>query len=189
MPRPIMKAVPVTGAPMAPCFHQAPRLPSGRAEESVGRRSQRKAARRGRGHQLPAGFGFDGQRLFGEDMLAGGERLHRDVEMRGGNRQVQDQIDVGVGDERIDVHRAQAELRGAARSRLRVDIGAGGDLDAAEEGGIAQIGHRNTAASDDADPAVFVMRPNLIPHAFTEPLSQRPRRSLILRSTGYRRTA
>ena len=59
---------------------------------------------------------------------------------------------VGIGDQRVDVHRPQAELRGAARGRVRVDVGAGGDLDAAEQRRIAQIGHRDVAASDDADP-------------------------------------
>ena len=64
-------------------FHQPPGMASGRAEERVGRRAEHEALRGGRIHQLAAGFGLDGERLFGEDMLAGGQRPHRDVEMRG----------------------------------------------------------------------------------------------------------
>ncbi len=47
---------------------------------------------------------------------------------------------------------SQAELGGAAGGRVGVEVGAGGDLDAGEERGVAQVGHRDVAAADDADP-------------------------------------
>jgi hypothetical protein len=136
-----MKAVPVTGVPMVPASHQAPRQPSGGTQKRVGGRSQREAARRGRGHKLPASLGCDGQRFFGENMLVRGKSLHRDVEMRGGNRQVQNQINVRISHECVDIHRAQAEFRSAPRHRICVGIGAGTDFNPAEHRDIAQVGH------------------------------------------------
>ncbi len=94
MPRPIMKAVPIDRRADGALVDQAPRQPAGGAEEGVGRRAEREAARCGLATSVAAGLGFDGERLLGEDVLAGGERPHGDVEMRGGDRQVEDEVDV-----------------------------------------------------------------------------------------------
>ena len=74
--------------------------------------------------------------------------------MGGGHRQVQHAIDGGIGDERIDVDRTNAGLGRATRGRVRHDVGTGGDLDTAEQRGVAQVGHRDAAATHDPNPQV-----------------------------------
>ena len=54
-------------------------------------------------------------------------------EVRVGDRQVDDDVDVGVGEQRVDGLRLDAELLGARLGRGGVEVGAGADLEAAEQ--------------------------------------------------------
>ena len=152
MPRPSMKAVPVTGVPIRPCSISrrasrpaAPRKVSGAEPSARPRAAAVTTSVRPASAWTASGFSVN-------TCFPAERACHRDVEMRGGDRQVEHKVDRGIGDERADLHRPDAEIRGAARGRVRVYVGAGDNLDAAEQRGIAQVGHRDVAAADDADP-------------------------------------
>ena len=84
-------------------------------------------------------------------MLAGLERLAGDAEVRLGDRQVDDDVDVGVGQERLDGLRLDAELLGPRLGRGHVEVGAGAHLQPLEERRQAEVGAGDVAAADDAD--------------------------------------
>ena len=150
-----MKAVPVDRPADGALVDQPARPPSGSAEEGVGGRAQQQTALCRFGNQ-PAAIGGRGrQRLFGEDVLARGKRRKRNVEMRRRYRQVEDKVDVRVGQQRVDAERADAIFLGAESSHVGGDVGTGAQLDPAEQGRIAQIGHRDVAASDDTDAQLY----------------------------------
>ena len=146
-----MKAVPASGVPMAPAsiawravWCEPPRKVSG-AQPT---RSPLARAASTRLHSVRQG---DGERLFRIDMLARGDRpeTHRHVVLR--RRQVEDDRDARVGEQRIDRQRLDAVGRGLGPRRVHVDVGAGDDLQDREFRGGLQIGIRDIAGADDAD--------------------------------------
>ena len=85
-------------------------------------------------------------------MFARRQRPHRHVEMRGRDRQVEDQVDIPVVDKGIDLCCPQVELGCTAPGGVCIDVRTGGDFDAAKQRRVAHIGERNAAASHNADP-------------------------------------
>ena len=53
----------------------------------------------------------DAERLLGIDVLAGGERLQADLDMRLRHGEVDDDLDRRIGEQRVDARRRQPELR------------------------------------------------------------------------------
>ena len=63
------------------------------------------------------------------DVLAGGDRLQADLDVGAGHGQVDDDLDLRIGEQLGDALHRHAEL-GAARLRRRaVDVGDGADLE------------------------------------------------------------
>ena len=74
----------------------------GAAEKGVGRAAEPQAlGRRGFDQAARLGDG-DAERLFRVDVLAGGDRLEADFNMRVRNREVQDDLDRRIGKQRVD---------------------------------------------------------------------------------------
>ena len=61
-------------------------------------------------------------------MLSRRERLQADLDMRERHGEVEDDLDVGVGEQRVDGARAQAEFRGARLGRLGLSVGERDDI-------------------------------------------------------------
>src|SRR5690606_22129251 len=91
----------------------------------------------------------------GEDVLAGRKGGERHIEMRGRDGEVEDEVDLVIGQQGVDGEGAEAELARASFCDLVHDIGAGREPHAAEEGRIAQIGPGDVAAADDPYPQIL----------------------------------
>ncbi len=102
-----------------------------------------------------------GERLLGEDVLAGREGRHRHVEMSVRHRQVQHEVNVLGGEKRMHRQRADAVFLGANRGEICREIRAGAQLHPGEQRRVAHVGHRDVAAADDADAE--------LPHPFILP--------------------
>ena len=63
----------------------------------------------------------------------------------------EDEIDLRVGEQRIDAERADAIFLPAQDSHLGGNIGASAQFHTGKKCRVAQIGHRYVTASDDAD--------------------------------------
>ena len=93
------------------------------AEKRVGRGAEPQASR-GRGFDQPARLGdSDAERLFRVDVLAGGDRLEADFDMRVRNREVQDDLDRRIGEQRVDRTRRNAKFRRARLRRRGIGVG------------------------------------------------------------------
>ena len=84
-------------------------------------------------------------------MLAGGERLPRDGRMHRGRRQVEDDVDRGIGDELVDRRRLESVLRRELPGGRRVDVRAGRHLEGVERGGVLDVVVADHTAADDPD--------------------------------------
>ena len=71
------------------------------AEERVRRTADEHAGGGGRVEHLAAALDAGGQRLLGVDVLAGGDRLQRDVGVQVRRREVQDDVDVVAGEQLV----------------------------------------------------------------------------------------
>ena len=80
------------------------------AEEGVRRGADAQLLLAARSISFRAILERDAERLFRIDMLAGIQRLQANRDVRLGHRQVQDDLDAGIGEERIDAHRLQPEF-------------------------------------------------------------------------------
>ena len=88
-------------------------------------------------------------------MLARLHRCHRNLEVRVGHREVDDDVDLRRLPAALSPHRLDAVFRGLAlRPAGHVEIGAGRDLHAAEQRRQFEVGRGDVAAADDADAAV-----------------------------------
>ena len=67
--------------------------------------------------------GREAERLFRVDVLAGREGLQPDLHMGGRDRQIDDDLDRRIREQRIDRHRAQPELGRPRLGRLGPDVG------------------------------------------------------------------
>ena len=106
----------------------------------------------GRGFDQSARLGDrDAERLFRVDVLAGGDRLEADLDMRLRDREVEDDLDRGIGEQRIDRTRGKAELGRARLGRRGIGVGERDDVEDREFSRRLQIGGADVAAADDAD--------------------------------------
>ena len=110
------------------------------AEERVGSAADLEIAGRGDPAQLLALFQGQDQRLFGIDVFAGFQDHLGDRKMRIRDRQVDDDIDVRIGQQRLDRLCLDAKFGRADFGSRRVDVGAGDNLDALEERREREIG-------------------------------------------------
>ena len=84
-------------------------------------------------------------------MFAGRQRLQADLDMRGRDGEVENDLDLRVGEQRVDRDRPQVEFR---RPRLRgfaTRVGERDDLQDREGRRGLQIGGADVAAADKAD--------------------------------------
>ncbi len=104
----------------------------------------------------PARFGErDAERLFRVHVLAGRDRLQADFDMRLRHREIENDLDGRVGENRIDGARGKAEF-GRARFRRRgIEVRQGDDVEDGEFFRRGQIGRADVAAADDADSDPF----------------------------------
>ena len=100
------------------------------AEERVGRAADAQASCRRRPRSSLARLGdIDAERLFGMDVLAGGDRPEADLDMRFRHREVEDDLDRGIGEQRLDRARRNAEFRRARLGRRGVGVGKRDDVE------------------------------------------------------------
>lgn len=121
------------------------------AEEGVRRAADGKALRLGDRPQLLALLQGEHQRLFRIDVFAGFEDCLGDRIVRVRNGQVDDDVDIGIGEQRLDALSFNAVFGRPRLGCRRVDVGAGDNLDAPEKRGKLEVGGGDVAASDDAD--------------------------------------
>ena len=120
-------------------------------EEGIGRAADAYAFAGGGEHQRLALGEACGQRLLGIDVLAGGDDLpaHRAVRQRHG--QIDDDLDVRIGEQRLDRNRRDAVFARPCLGGLGTQIGAGLDPDQLRARGALEVGVADVAAADDAD--------------------------------------
>ncbi len=85
-------------------------------------------------------------------MLARRDGLERDLGVRGGDGEVEDELDLGVGDELVDGEGAQAPLLGDGLRAGLVEIGDGDRAHRVEPFERGQVGAGDRSEADDADP-------------------------------------
>ena len=83
--------------------------------------------------------------------LVHAERAPRHLGVRGGDRQVQDDVDLVAREKLVDGGGAHAERVGTGPRRARIDVGAEAHLDVAEHRGEREVALGDVAATDDAD--------------------------------------
>ena len=115
--------VPAVILPKRPASISRACLLMGTAEEGIGRDADGKAPFVRRALERRALVEIDDDRLFAIDVLAGAHGVHIHREMRRGRRHVEDDVDLVVGEERIDRLRADAELAGREPPRWRPTSG------------------------------------------------------------------
>ncbi len=121
------------------------------AEKGVGGAAEPQAfGPRGFDEAARLGHG-DAERLFRVDVLAGGDSLEADFNMRVGNGEVQDDLDGRIGKQRLDGARRNAEFRRARFRRRRIGVGERDDVEDRELSRRGQIGGADVSATDDAD--------------------------------------
>ena len=114
--------MPPIGRPISPSStHWRARLVRA-AEERVGRAADAQAPRRGRVDQTARLGERDAERLFRMDVLAGRDRLQADLDMRLRHREVEDDLDRRVGENRVDRARGKAEFGRARLRRRGIDV-------------------------------------------------------------------
>ncbi len=124
------------------------------AEERIGRAADAHVRGAGRGNESATFPNRQRQRLFAIHRLSGadGGAAHRHVRLR--NRQVHDEIDVAIGEQRVDRQRPRNPVRTRKLvGTLCVDVGARYQVDERQRVQFFRIHLRDDAAADDADAA------------------------------------
>ena len=121
------------------------------AEKGVGRRSEPQVLRAGRVDELPRLGESDAKRLLGMDVLAGGDGLEAHFNMRFGHREVQDDLNRGIGQNRLDRLRWNAEFSGTRLGGGEVHVGKRDNIEDRKRLGGLQIGSADIAATDHRD--------------------------------------
>ena len=111
------KAVPAIGLADGAFVDQLARGLVRAAEEGVGRAADPHALGLRRVDQLARLGDGDAERLLRMDVLAGGDGLQADLDMRLRHGQVEDDLDRGIGEQRVDGLRRDAEFRCRAPRR------------------------------------------------------------------------
>ena len=130
---------------------QPPARLVGAAEERVRRAAETKPLLlRGR-DELPAFAAGRGKRLLGVDVLARIERGAHDSSMRLRWREIEHELDLGIGNQRVDGQWPQSVLARETLGELGVEIGAGDRLPVLERCGVLDVARCDDPAAHDAD--------------------------------------
>ena len=121
------------------------------AQKCVGRATDPQASSAGGVDQLARLGDVDAERLFRMNMLARGDRLQADLDMRFGNGEIDDDLDRGIGEKRVDRSRLQPKFTGARLGRPRIGVRQRDDVEDRKAFRGFQIGRADIAAADDAD--------------------------------------
>ena len=136
---------------MAPSSIELAGVLVGAAEEGVGGGADAEVLAVGEGLELQALLDGEDEGLLRVDVLAGLERGGGHAVVGLGDGQVDDDVDGVVGEEGVDGLGLDVELLGPLLGGGEDDVGAGADLEAAEERGELEVGGRDVAAADDPD--------------------------------------
>ena len=93
----------------------------------------------------------DAERLLGMDVLAGGDGLEAHLDMRFGHREVEDDLDRGIGQNGLDRLRRNAEFSGTRLRGGEVHVGERDDVEDRKRLGGLEIGGADVAAADHRD--------------------------------------
>src|SRR5262249_30099283 len=93
----------------------------------------------------------DAERLFRVDVLAVFDRSQPDRHVRLGHSEIDDDLDVRVGEEIADGSRRNVEFLAARLGGGRVDIGESANVENGEDPRRLEVGRTDIAAADDAD--------------------------------------
>ena len=121
------------------------------AEERVRRAADGEALRLGDAGEILALLQGQHQRLFRIGMLAGFENAFGDGIMRIRDGEVDDHVDLVIGEKLVDGLGADIVFRSPCLGRFRIEVGAGAHFQPLEQRRKAEIGGGDIAASDDAD--------------------------------------
>ncbi len=122
------------------------------AEEGVRRGADAHALRLRRLDQLLRLGGGDAERLLAVHMLAGRDGAEADLDMGLRHREVDDDLDRGIGEHRVDRHRLEPELGGARLGRCLVQVGDATHVEDRETPRRLEIGRADIAAAYETDP-------------------------------------
>ncbi len=132
--------------------HRAHRRLDAGAEERVGRVPHEQSAFGGLGEQLLARGRDGGERLFAVDVLARAQRRRGDLGVGGRDREVDDDLHLGQGEDRVeaarDGHAVLARRRGGA---VGVQVGDAEDAHVGEGAEGPQVLAADDARADDGD--------------------------------------
>ena len=127
-----------------------------RAQKGVRGAAGTQVLRPGEGGQRRAVLAVGRQRLLAVDVLAGLEGLAADRGVRGGDRQVDDDLDLRFSQQFLDgISLGKVVLRGLRPRAGKVQVRAGGDLEVVELVDVPAIDAADVAAADDADLCSF----------------------------------
>ncbi len=130
---------------------QAPARLVGTAEEGVRGTAETEAATLGIHDELSAFGAGRSERLLGVDVLARGEGSPHQRSVRFGRREIEHELDLGIGDECIDRRRPQPVLRRERLRELLIEIGARDGLPPIERNRVLDVTRSDDSAADDAD--------------------------------------
>ena len=117
------KAVPPTGWPIAPSSISLRQVWCAPPRKVSGAQPTRSPFAAARLDELRAVREGDAERLLRMDVLAGGDRLQADLDMRLRHGEVEHDLDRRIGEQRVDRTRRHAELRRARLRRRRIGVG------------------------------------------------------------------
>ena len=158
----------------AALVQNGPRLLMRAAKKGIRRAADRQALGRRQIAQRNPLFQCQNQRLFGIGVLARLKNALGDLVMGIRDRQVDDDVDVLVGQQIIDRLGPGVEFGRPCRGSLHVDVGHGAHFQPLEQRRKPQIRGRDIAASDDANAKIcHVFRPYNAKPAASERVAKR----------------
>ena len=123
----------------------------GAAQEDVRRAADPQPELVGQSEELEALRHVDRERLLGVDVLAGLERRAGHGAVRSGRRQVEHDVDRGIGQQLLDRGHGQAVRLAELDGLLAHEVGARDELERVERGRMLGVVPADHAAADDAD--------------------------------------
>ena len=126
------------------------------AEDGVGRAADAEFAFLGFLEDLETFLVGEGEGFFAVDVLAGAEGGEVDADVGGGDGEVENGVDVGIGEEFLDGAGLEAVLDGLGAGEIHVEIGDGGEFRVGAVGReVLEVLAADVAAADDADAEGF----------------------------------